>query len=73
MSLIFNEIIEINCFGLSKNTKRNIMGREVNENSRSLSIDDIQENSENNNIVIQMETYADNNNNYSIKFENNKE
>ena len=28
MSLIFNEIIEINCFGLAKNTKKNIMKRE---------------------------------------------
>ena len=27
MTLIFNEIIEINCCGLSKNTKRNIMLR----------------------------------------------
>ena len=27
MSLIFNEIIEINCFGLAKNTKKNIMKR----------------------------------------------
>ena len=27
MSLIFNEIIEINCFGLEKNTKKNIMKR----------------------------------------------
>ena len=27
MSLIFNEIIEINCFGFEKNTKKNIMKR----------------------------------------------
>ena len=27
LSLIFNEIIEINCFGLSKNTKKNIINR----------------------------------------------
>ena len=27
MSLIFNEIIEINCFGLAKNTKKNIIKR----------------------------------------------
>ena len=30
-SLIFNEIIEINCFGLSYNTKRNITERAENE------------------------------------------
>lgn len=31
LSLIFNEIIEINCFGLSYNTKRNISERAMNE------------------------------------------
>ena len=31
ISLIFNEIIEINCFGLSKNTRRNIVDRAQNE------------------------------------------
>ena len=31
ISLIFNEIIEINCFGLSKNTRRNIVDRAENE------------------------------------------
>ena len=31
ISLIFNEIIEINIYGLSKNTKRNIIKRSENE------------------------------------------
>ena len=31
ISLIFNEIIEINCWRLSENTKRNIMRRASNE------------------------------------------
>ena len=31
ISLIFNEIIEINCFGLSENTRRNIINRANNE------------------------------------------
>ena len=33
ISLIFNEIIEINCFDLSKNTRRNIVDRAQNEDS----------------------------------------
>ena len=33
MSLIFNEIIEINCFELSKNTKRNIILRAGNNST----------------------------------------
>ena len=32
MSLVYNEIIEINCFKLSENTKRNIMKRAAIEN-----------------------------------------
>ena len=35
LSLIFNEIIEINCFGLSKNTKKNIINRAENEEKES--------------------------------------
>ena len=31
MSLIFNEIIEINFWGLSENTKRKIIERAINE------------------------------------------
>ena len=37
-SLIFNEIIEINCFGLSINTKRNIMLRANKENIEEMII-----------------------------------
>ena len=33
-SLVFNEIIEINCFGLLDNTRRNIMKREKTEDSK---------------------------------------
>ena len=36
MSLIFNEIIEINCFGLEKNTKKNIMKRARTESDNLL-------------------------------------
>ena len=31
LSLVFNEIIEINCFGLSKNIRRNIMNRALRD------------------------------------------
>ena len=57
ISLIFYEIIEINCFGLSKNTKRNIMKRVKSEYSISSNSDDISENSENNNVLVQLETF----------------
>ena len=40
LSLIFTEIIEINCFGLSKFTKRNIIKRAEIEEEGSLGIDD---------------------------------
>ena len=42
MSLIFCEIIQINCFGLSKNTKNNIVERsesEVSEVSEIVSLE----------------------------------
>ena len=39
MSLIFNEIIEINCFGLAKNTKKNIMKRARMDNEDLLILD----------------------------------
>ena len=32
MALIFNEIIEINCWGFSQNTKRNIIKRAEEDN-----------------------------------------
>ena len=62
LSLVFNEIIEINCFGLSKNTKRNIMNRALSEEfyslneQKDLSSDEGNENNEafltkNNNMV----------------------
>ena len=56
MSLVFFEIIEINCFGLSYNTKRNIMKREINDNTsldKNLTFD-----SENSNVQIQLETFV---------------
>ena len=39
MSLIFNEIIEINCFGFEKNTKKNIMKRSRMESVDLLNLD----------------------------------
>ena len=44
MALIFNEIIEINCFGLSQNTRRNISERSYSEDlniSRDPTLDEI--------------------------------
>ena len=38
--LVFNEIIEINCFGLQKNTKRNIKKRAIMENEDNDEIND---------------------------------
>ena len=52
LSLVFNEIIEINCFGLSKNIRRNIMNRALSEDfyslteEKDLSIDEGNENEE---------------------------
>ena len=52
LSLVFNEIIEINCFGLSKNVRRNIMNRALSEDfyslteEKDLSIDEGNENEE---------------------------
>ena len=60
MSLVFNEIIEINCFGLSDNTKRNIMKRERNDDlmiNEDLSDDDKTDKSK---VIIQFETFDDN-------------
>ena len=39
MSLIFNEIIEINCFGFEKNTKKNIAKRARMESNDLLVLD----------------------------------
>ena len=41
MSLIFNEIIEINCFGFEKNTKKNI-AKSARMESNDLLVLDIQ-------------------------------
>lgn len=46
-SLIFNEIIEINCFGFSDNTKRNIINRAKNEDLIIDKIDTFDENDDN--------------------------
>ena len=40
LSLIFNEIIEINIFGLSYNTKRNIVDRAIKECEQKSEISD---------------------------------
>ena len=48
LSLIFNEIIEINLFGLSYNTKRNIMIRAMNESEAKKEIDNQSECESNN-------------------------
>ena len=62
MSLIFNEIIEINCLGLSENTRKNIMNRETKEKPRITKGFDInEENDENSNNEIQLETFKDDN------------
>ena len=55
-SLVFNEIIEINCFGLSYNTRRNIIKREKNEDLAMLREPsaDINEENENSNIHLEM-------------------
>ena len=60
VSLIFYEIIEINCFGLSYNTKRNIMKRERNEKTDSI-IDENSEYSDNIIDLIQFKIYEDDN------------
>ena len=54
-SLVFNEIIEINCFGLSDNTRRNIMKREKNDDLmlREPSVE-INENDRNSMISLEM-------------------
>ena len=42
-SLIFNEIIEINCFGFSDNTKRNITNRAKSEDAIMNKMDSLDE------------------------------
>ena len=42
LSLIFTEIIEINCLGLSKNTKKNISLRAMTNDSKILDVSDNQ-------------------------------
>ena len=64
MSLIFNELIEINLWGLSDNTKRNITERGESEDfdikkTKKLTIDENEESEEN-----------DSNIDKSIEFEN---
>ena len=58
-SLIFNEIIEINFWGLSKNTKRNIIKRAENEISSLVKKDtfnSVGDNDENRNSLIELQT-----------------
>jgi len=45
--LIFNEIIEINCFGLQKNTKKNIEKRAIEEEKANNEINDDDEKDDN--------------------------
>ena len=54
LSLIFNEIIEINFWGLSKNLKRNIIKRAESESLNIFESDIVDENSENDGALIEM-------------------
>ena len=72
MSLVYNEIIEINCFKLSENTKRNIMKRAAMENcfnedrNALVSFDENDEKPNNNIIQIQIVSVIDDNDNSSV-------
>ena len=52
LSLIFNKIIEINIFGLSYNTKRNIVDRAIKESEQKSEISD--EDRENDDNLIEL-------------------
>ena len=54
-SLVFNEILEINCFKLSENTRRNIMEREKSEDLTMLREPSIDINEDNRNSMIHLE------------------
>ena len=73
ISLVFNEIIEINCCGLELNTKRNIIKRALDEEfnmiHNNIIIDDDSENDSNNNDG----NNVDNNNNDDENSENKAE
>ena len=59
MSLIFNEIIEINFWGLSENTKKNIIKRassEILSLEKSDTFISTYENDENRNTSVELET-----------------
>ena len=61
-SLIFNEIIEINCFGLSDNTRKNIMKREKKEDLITIRKESfVDENEENRSSSLRMEMNDDDN------------
>ena len=60
MLLVFNEIIELNCFGFENNTKKNISKRAILERMSRMSSNDT---SEDNNYVDVL-----NDNNYCIQF-----
>ena len=68
MSLVYNEIIEINCFKLSENTKRNIMKRAAIENyfiengNALISNDENDENHNNDNKEMNLITNINDNN-----------
>lgn len=72
MSLVYNEIIEINCFKLSENTKRNIMKRAAMENcfnedrNALVSFDENDEKPNNNIIQMQIVSVIDDNDNSSV-------
>ena len=63
MSLVFCEIIELNCFGLSDNTKEKITERARNE-SRLHENKDLNDDNSEFEIEIQLETYDNASNNY---------
>ena len=63
MSLVFCEIIELNCFGLSDNTKEKIKERARNE-SRPHESKDLNDDNSEFEIEIQLEMYDNASNNY---------
>ena len=65
LSLVFNEIIEINCFGLSKNTKRNIMNRALREDYYS-SNEEIDVGNENDDEINKKDEACENKKNFPL-------
>lgn len=64
ISLIFNEIIEINLFGLSYNTKRNIMKRAEDD---TLAKNDKNEDNNDDDYLAEIKTLSSNEDENSVK------